>query len=188
MSLLQVSQIGNPLLLEKAAAIPVKEIATATTQQLIENMIETLKDAAGVGLAAPQVYEKKRIILIHLEPTSQTFRKTHIPLTVIINPEIVKKSPEIQLDWEGCLSISHGNLLGLVPRHKRISIKGYNRMGKQVRMTASAFKARIIQHEIDHLDGILFFDRMRQEDLKNLSNRKEWLQFHRSKWPKPLSL
>lgn len=188
MSILKIAQIGHPVLIKKAEAIPVEEITTPKIQQLIDNMIDTLHRENGVGLAAPQVHQSKRIIVVERASLKNTRIKVKVPLTIVINPEIVKKSKEKLLDWEGCFSIAHGKIRGTVPRHTRIIVTGYDRNSKKIRFMARSLRARILQHEIDHLDGIFFIERMRVKDLKYLSNVKDFRKYHQPKWthPRPL--
>jgi peptide deformylase len=130
------------------------------TQILIDDMVETLRAAPGVGLAAPQVGVSQRIIVV--ETPDDESEPGSGRLYVLINPEIIKTSPELEEDQEGCLSIP--SYAGLIKRHSAITVKGLNRGGKEVRIKATGFLARVFQHEIDHLDGVLFTDRLESSD------------------------
>lgn len=186
MTVLKIAQIGHPILRRKAKEVGEDELKSKELQQLIDEMIETLKEEGGVGLAAPQVFSLKRIIILRSIPTKESFRKVRIPLTVIINPKIIYQSKQLELDWEGCLSVFNGNLRGLVPRSYEVKVKGLNRKGEEIIIKAKSFKARVIQHEIDHLEGILFLERVRKKDFRYLSSQKEWVKFHKPKWSKPI--
>lgn len=188
MAILQVAQLGNPILHKKAIPVPLETIKSPEIQQLIDDMIETLKEEDGVGLASPQVFANKQIFIMKCN-AQRKGRGIRIPLTVIINPKLLSKSTDQELDWEGCLSISGGTIRGIVPRASEIEFEAYDRNGEKFIMKASSFKAKIIQHEWDHLNGILFFERMRAIDLKHLTTIKNWAQFYRTKWngPRPLS-
>jgi peptide deformylase len=128
-------------------------------QTLIDDMIETMRDAPGVGLAAPQIGLSERIIVVEYYEREEDEEKEDAPKKVyaLLNPEIVKKSEETLIGVEGCLSIP--GLVGDVERHATIQVKGFNRHGKPMKLKAQGWLARIFQHEIDHLNGILFTDR-----------------------------
>ncbi len=155
MSILKVSRMGHPVLRKKARALDKATVRTPAIQKLIDDMMETMEEYHGVGLAAPQVHEDVRLFVAALdmergdEPT---------PPIALINPEITPVGTEIVDDWEGCLSIP--DIRGKVPRHREIKVRAFDRDGERIELRARGFSARIIQHETDHLDGILFFDRM----------------------------
>jgi peptide deformylase len=157
MAILKVARMGHPVLRAKARSIPRSEIATVSIQQLIDNMIDTMAEYHGVGLAAPQVHQGLRLFVAQLETADDADRPSD-PI-VVINPEITPVGPEIVEDWEGCLSIP--DIRGRVPRAREIKVRAYDRQGERIELSACDFTARVIQHETDHLDGILFFDRMR---------------------------
>ena len=122
-------------------------------------MFETMSEYQGVGLAAPQVHEGVRLFVAGLRQTPTTKDdEERVPLMTLINPEITVAGPEMVEDWEGCLSIP--DIRGRVPRAREIVLRAFDRKGKRFEMPASGFTARVIQHETDHLDGVLFFDRM----------------------------
>jgi len=152
MSVMQIVYVPDPVLRRKAHKVTEfgKEFQT-----LVDNMIETLREAPGVGLAAPQVGISERLIVVEYgDDDDETVPKK---LFVVANPEIVYKSDEMVSGLEGCLSVP--DLIGEVDRHVKIEVKGLNRHGKPVKIKAKDWIARIFQHEIDHLDGILFTDR-----------------------------
>ena len=156
MSILKVARMGHPVLRQRARPLDPSEIRGAPIQKLIEDMFETMTEYHGIGLAAPQVHESVRLFVAGLESGEP------LPPIVLINPEIVPTGTAIVDDWEGCLSIP--DIRGQVPRAQEISVKAYDHKGKRIEMTARAYAARVIQHETDHLDGILFLDRMRSFD------------------------
>jgi peptide deformylase len=158
MSILKVARMGHPVLRGKARALDRGEIASASIQKLIDDMIETMIEYHGVGLAAPQVHEGLRVFVASLDTPDDEDREPAAPMA-IINPEIVPIGGEVVEDWEGCLSIP--DIRGRVPRAKEIKVKAFDRRGERIEIRAHDFPARVIQHETDHLDGILFFDRMR---------------------------
>lgn len=152
MSVMQIVYVPDPVLRRKAHKVTEfgKEFQT-----LVDNMIETLREAPGVGLAAPQVGLSERLIVVEYgDDDDETVPKK---LFVVANPEITYKSEEMVSGLEGCLSVP--DLIGEVDRHVKIEVKGLNRHGKPVKIKAEDWIARIFQHEIDHLDGILFTDR-----------------------------
>jgi peptide deformylase len=161
MAILKVARMGHPVLRARARAIEPAEIGTPRIQQLIDDLFETMREYQGVGLAAPQVHYSLRLFVAGFPPDDEDSenRVTRVPLMALINPEILPVGSEIVEDWEGCLSIP--DIRGRVPRADQISVRAYDRNGKRMEMRASGFTARVIQHETDHLNGVLFFDRMK---------------------------
>jgi peptide deformylase len=159
MAILKVARMGHPVLRAKARAIDPGQIATPRVQQLIDDMFETMLEYQGVGLAAPQVHESLRLFVAGFSPDEDDEPTRGVPKMALINPEITPVGAEVVEDWEGCLSIP--DIRGRVPRSRQISVRAYDRRGKRIEIKASGFTARVIQHETDHLDGVLFFDRMR---------------------------
>jgi len=177
MSILKVSRMGHPVLRKKVRPVPPAEITAAPIQRLIDDMTQTMLEYNGVGLAAPQVHEELRLFVAqvvrdHEDEEEDDPGKPEI--LALINPEIKPASRRVEEDWEGCLSIP--DLRGLVPRYRDISVKAYDRTGRQVDLQASGFMARVIQHETDHLDGVLFLDRM--TSLDSLSFIDEFARYH----------
>ena len=160
MSILKVARMGHPVLRAKARPIERAEIKTPVIQKLIDDMVQTMVEYHGVGLAAPQIHESLRVFVAVLDVGGEN--EPPPPPIAIINPEITPLSPEVVEDWEGCLSIP--DIRGRVPRAKDIRVRAYDRTGERIEIKASNFSARVIQHETDHLDGILFFDRMKAFD------------------------
>ena len=170
MSILKVARMGHPVLREKARAIEPKELKTVPLQKFIDDMIETMQEYNGVGLAAPQVHESLRIFVAHLDTEG---RGESEPIA-LINPDIEIIGNTVLEGWEGCLSIP--DIRGRVPRAAQIRVTGLNRQGKRIEINAKDFPARVIQHETDHLNGILFFDRMRSFD--SLTFMEEFSRYH----------
>jgi peptide deformylase len=164
MSILKVARMGHPVLRARAKAIDPADIRNPRLQQLIDDMFETMREYQGVGLAAPQVHESLRLFVAGFAPEEEDDDDMPrgargVPMMALINPEITPVGDATDEDWEGCLSIPE--IRGRVPRARQIVVQAYDRRGKRVEMRASGFTARVIQHETDHLDGVLFFDRMR---------------------------
>jgi peptide deformylase len=160
MSILKVARMGHPVLREKARAIERSQIKTPAVQQLIDDLIETMVEYHGVGLAAPQVHAGLRIFVAALDAedgAAASADDTDEPIA-IINPEISTVGPDVVEDWEGCLSIP--DIRGRVPRAREITVRGFDRHGGRLELRLHDYSARVVQHETDHLDGILFFDRM----------------------------
>jgi peptide deformylase len=157
MAILKVAVLGNPVL--RVPTEPVKSIQASEIQRLIDDMIETMREYRGVGLAAPQVHRSLQIAVIEEEKNPDVPKELSRPLTVLINPQIVPVTDQMEEDWEGCLSIPE--LRGKVPRFKEVEIQAHDRRGKPLQLKASEFFARVIQHEHDHLLGTLFLDRMK---------------------------
>jgi len=168
MSILKVARMGHPVLRIKARTVDAAEIATPVFQKLIDDMFETMREYSGIGLAAPQIHESVRLFVAGLRTsrlTGEMSDDNEMPFVALINPEITPvastESGKIELaeDWEGCLSIP--DIRGKVLRPKSIKVRALNRDGKRIELQASGLPARVIQHETDHLDGVLFFDRMK---------------------------
>ncbi|MBS0278321.1 MAG: peptide deformylase [Proteobacteria bacterium] len=180
MAILKIAKMGHPVLAQKAAAVA--NPADPAIRRLVSDMVETMIDANGAGLAAPQVHVPLRVVVFQApgersDPgLSEEERYDHTaPLTVLINPEVQVIGSAREAGWEGCLSVP--GLRGLVERPAHIRYRGYDLDGKVVERTARGFHARVVQHECDHLDGILYPSRM--GDLKNLifeSEAKHWVK------------
>jgi peptide deformylase len=169
MSILKVARMGHPVLRELARPLDKSDIKSAVVQKLIDDMIDTMHEYKGVGLAAPQVHEDLRLFvaLLDEDPDSKS------EASVIINPEIVPNAPATEEGWEGCLSIP--DIRGMVPRYTDITVKALGRDGRPVELTLKNFAARVAQHETDHLDGVLFFDRMKS--MQSLTFLDEYARF-----------
>jgi peptide deformylase len=173
MSILKVARMGHPVLRQKARAIEPKELKTVPLQTFIDDMISTMQEYTGVGLAAPQVHESLRIFVAHLDADG---RGAGEPI-VVINPEIEVVGTQMIEGWEGCLSIP--DIRGKVPRAAQIRVTALDRKGKRIEINAKDFPARVIQHETDHLNGVLFFDRMRS--FESLTFMDEYTRYHLSR-------
>ena len=155
MSILKVARMGHPVLRERARALDRSDLKSAVVQRLIDDMIDTMHEYSGVGLAAPQVHEDVRLFVALLDDDPDAKSEA----TAVINPEIVPVSNDVAEGWEGCLSIP--DIRGMVPRYTNIVVRGLDREGRPRELPLTGFSARVAQHETDHLDGVLFFDRMR---------------------------
>ena len=175
MSILKVARLGNPVLRRAAEDIPLEQISSTELQKFIDDMIETMKEYDGVGLAAVQVHESKQVAVLEVADNPRYPQKPRVPLCVLINPKITPLSQEMEEDWEGCLSITE--LRGKVPRYRSIRVQARDRNGDELDFVASGFHARVIQHEWDHLNGKVFLDRMR--DLSTLTYLQEFARY----WP-----
>jgi peptide deformylase len=158
--------MGHPVLRARAKPLEPAQVKSARIQQLIDDMFETMQEYQGVGLAAPQVHESIRLFVAGFAPQrhqddeddDDEAEDTRVPLMTIINPEVAIVGRDSVEDWEGCLSIP--DVRGRVPRAREIRVKALDRDGRRIELTARGFTARVIQHETDHLDGVLFLDRM----------------------------
>ncbi|MEM9627703.1 MAG: peptide deformylase [Pseudomonadota bacterium] len=161
MAILKIARMGHDVLVDPAERI--EDPSAERIQRLIGDMKETMADAQGIGLAAPQVYQSLRLILFLDAPDRE--ESANRPPVVLINPEIEPLDDGIELGIEGCLSIP--GLQGLVPRHARIGYRGLSPEGRVIEREADGLHARVVQHEVDHLDGVLY--PMRMSDLTQLS-------------------
>ncbi len=152
----QIAQLGNPILREKSQ--PVEDIFNPQIQKLIDDLIATAAKFNGVGIASPQVSESYRLFIVASRPSLRYPHAPSMEPTAIINPKIISHSEEIVKDWEGCLSVP--GIRGLVPRYQEIKIEYTNRNGEIQQQILTDFVARIFQHEYDHLDGMVFLDRV----------------------------
>jgi len=173
MAILKVARLGHPVLREKARPVPVGEIRSAGIQQLIDDMIQTMREYDGAGLAATQVHQPLQIAVIEVEANPRYPDAPGIPLTVVINPVVTALTEEMEEGWEGCLSVP--DMRGMVPRVTAVRLQCYDREANPVDLVAKDFFARVIQHETDHLHGIVYVDRMR--DLRTLSHIAEWNKY-----------
>lgn len=170
MAILKVARLGHPVLRKPAAPIPADEIRSPETQRLVDDIVETMREYSGAGLAANQVHTLKRICVIEVHGNPRYPDAPSIPLTVLINPVVTPLTVDMEDGWEGCLSIP--DMRGMVPRYTAVRLEGYDRAGDKIELVAKEFFARVIQHETDHLNGLLYVDRMR--DLSTLTHLAEW--------------
>ncbi len=159
MAILELTYDPNPVLRQKAKRIRTFD---ANLRKLAADMFETMHANKGVGLAAPQIGQSIRLLVVEIEENKREGERG--VKTALVNPEIVKAGPEMVTDIEACLSIP--GWYGDVPRHRSVVVKGQTPEGKEVRIKANDYYARVLQHEIDHLDGVLFTDRI--EDITTL--------------------
>lgn len=155
MAILKIARMGHPVLRRSAAAVA--DPTTPEIARLVADMIETLADVGGVGLAAPQVHVPLRVVIFHV-PSARSGEEEGIGLTVLVNPEIVPLDGEQLTAYEACLSLP--GMTGAVPRWTRIRYAGVGLDGAAIEREASGFHARVVQHECDHLDGVLYPMRM----------------------------
>lgn len=162
MAILKVARLGHPVLRRKAVPVSKDEIASPRVQQLIDDMFETMIEYQGIGLAAPQVHEGLRLFVAGVRKADVPGvieADADMPFLAVINPEVVPVTKEVVSDWEGCLSIP--DIRGQVPRPDSVRLRALDRTGRKFELVAHGLPGRVIQHETDHLDGIVFFDRMK---------------------------
>lgn len=174
-TLLQIAQLGHPVIRKKS--LPVKDVNEMYIQKLIDDLTFTVMDVDGVGIAAPQVYQSLRLFILASHPNPRYPNAPNMKPTAIINPVILSKSKTTAKDWEGCLSIP--GIRGLIPRSTSITVEYTTRDGKKVQKSFKDFVARIFQHEYDHLEGIVFLDRV--ETTKDLITEKEYQKLIKKK-------
>jgi peptide deformylase len=170
MSILKVARMGHPVLRQRGRPIDKSELRAPAFQKLVDDMIETMREYNGVGLAAPQVHTSIRLFVALLDPDPDSSTDA----TVIVNPEIVPHGSGEEEGWEGCLSIP--DIRGMVPRFTDITVKALDRDGRPMELRLRDFPARVAQHETDHLDGVLFLDRM--PSMESLTFLDEYSRFH----------
>jgi peptide deformylase len=175
--LLKMYQVGQPILRKAAKPLTRDELSSKTVQDVIDFMIATLRDAPGVGLAAPQVGEARQIIIIedkakfHEQVPEEVLKgqeRKAIRLKVLVNPKLKIVDTKTNLYFEGCLSVE--GYVAAVPRVKTVTVEAWDRNGKPITYTAHGWHARILQHEIDHLNGILLIDRMKSKSFMSIKN------------------
>jgi len=168
MSILKVCRLGHPVLRLQAQRLSKESLASSVTQTLIDNMMQTMVEYYGVGLAAPQVHESLCLAVIESHGPRGT-----IPMTVLVNPDVTILDEELVEDWEGCLSVP--DFRGRVPRYRKLRVDAWDRHGEKLQLIAEDFFARVIQHEFDHLMGRVYLDRMR--DLSTLTHLAEFQRY-----------
>ena len=179
MSVREIVEIGHPVLRERAREVAPDELRSAAVQGLIDDMIDTMRAANGAGLAANQVGETVRVAVVEVREGNPRYPyKPPVPLTVIVNPVIEALDDEIERINEGCLSVP--NLRGEVPRHVSIRLRYTDREGAEHEEVRRGLTAGTFQHELDHLDGVLFVDRV--TDPRTLSTWEEFDRFHREEF------
>jgi peptide deformylase len=180
MAILKIARMGHPVLRQRAAEID--DPTAPEIRRLVADMLETMDDANGAGLAAPQVHVPLRLVMFHV-PTHRTTPGEEPPpqgVTVLINPVLEPLTDETELGWEGCLSLP--GMIGAVPRFKRLRYRGVGLDGAPIDRAVSGFHARVVQHECDHLDGILYPQRMEDMSLFGFADdmRKSYTELNRA--------
>jgi peptide deformylase len=178
MPLRKIATIGHPVLRQPARELSRAELAGALVRQLIDDMIETMRDANGAGIAANQVYEPVRICVIEVDKNPRYPYKPDWPLTVLVNPRVEARTDETFMNFEGCLSVP--NLRGQVPRFTVVRVRALDREGKDLDFEVKGLTAGTFQHEVDHLDGRLFVDGV--TDTRTLCTWADYDRFHRDEF------
>ena len=172
--ILKVARLGHPVLRRKAKAVPKASIGRPEFQRFLDDLVETMHEYDGVGIAAPQVHISLQVAVVEVERNPRYPNGPHIPMTILINPHVTpvtrRRQPE---DWEGCLSVP--DLRGRLPRWASVRVEALDRRGRPVRLVARGFLARVVQHEWDHLQGRVYLDRMR--GLSTLTHLAEYARF-----------
>lgn len=162
--------MGHPVLRQRARPLDKSAFRDPLFQKLVDDMIDTMHEYHGVGLAAPQIHEGLRLFVALLDENPGADSEP----VAIVNPEITPNAPSQEEGWEGCLSIP--DIRGMVPRYTDITVRALNRDGKAMELRLKNFPARVAQHETDHLDGVLFFDRMKS--MQSLTFLEEYSRYH----------
>ena len=172
--ILKIARLGNPVLRQKAKPVTLSQMTSPGFHAFLQDLIQTMHEYDGVGIAAPQVHVSLQAAIIEANRNPRYPKAPKIPQQVLINPKIKPVIKKQVLDWEGCLSVE--GLRGRVPRWQAIQVTAFSAAGKKVRFKASGFLARVIQHECDHLQGKVFLDRMK--DLSSLTYLSEMARYH----------
>jgi len=170
MAILKVCRLGHPVLRQVAEPVLMEMILQTTFQRFIADMIETMHEYEGVGLAAPQVHVSQQVAVLEVAKHPRYPDMPSIPLTVLINPRVTILSEETEEGWEGCLSIP--DLRGVIPRYRELRVEALDRQGTPLDFVAREFHARVVQHEYDHLQGKVYIDRM--GSFETLTHLSEW--------------
>jgi peptide deformylase len=178
MALRKIATLGNPVLRQTARRLTREELMTPETQRFIDDLVETMFDANGAGLAANQVYEPVQICAICIKDNPRYPYKPNFPLTILVNPEITPSSEETFRNYEGCLSVP--NLRGEVERYVDIQVRAWDRQGNDLAFSIKGLTAGTFQHEVDHLFGKLFVDRV--TDSRTLCTWADFERFHQAKF------
>ena len=171
MAILKIAKMGHPVL--RAPAAEVEDPTAPEIRRLVDDMLETMVDADGAGLAAPQVHVPLRVVLFHVPEGREEESSDTVPLTVLINPVVEPLTEERSVDWEGCLSVP--GMMGAVPRFTEVRYRAMTPSGERIERVAEGFHARVVQHECDHLDGVLYPQRMEDLSLLMFSDQ---LRYH----------
>lgn len=177
--ILKVARLGHPVIRTAAKPVELDRIVTSEFQGLLDDMVETMREYSGVGLAAPQVYLPLQIAVLEVAQNPRYPEAPSVALTYLINPVVEFLGEEKVEGWEGCLSIPE--MRGIVPRWRRLRVRAVGRQGEPLDIVAEDFHARVIQHETDHLKGEVYIDRM--ADMRSLAHLPEWQRFIINKEP-----
>jgi len=172
MAIRKIATIGHPILRERTRELTREELASPDMQRFIDDLVDTMHDAAGAGLAANQIYEPVRITAIEVNKNPRYPYKPNFPLTILVNPILTPTTDEQFVNYEGCLSVP--NLRGEVKRFTSVRVKAWDRHGKDLDFEVKGLTAGTFQHECDHLDGKVFLDRV--HDTRSLTT---WADFER---------
>ncbi len=175
MTIRKIATIGHPVLRQRSRELSPEELAAPETQRLIDDLVETMRDANGAGLAAPQIHEPVRVVAVEVDRNPRYPYKPRVPLTVLVNPVVQPLSQETFDNYEGCLSVP--NLRGVVARFAEIRVTALDRRGQPVDFVAKGLTAGTFQHELDHLDGRLFVDGV--TDTTTLTTWGDFDRYHR---------
>ena len=175
MTLLKIAHIGHPVLRGRARELSRDELLSDKTQRFIDDLVETMRDASGAGIAATQVYEPVRVFVVEVKDNPRYPYKPNIPLTILVNPVITPLTEDTFDNYEGCLSVP--NLRGVVQRFTEVRVTGWDRRGEPFERVVRGLTAGTFQHEADHLDGVLFVDRVK--DPTTLCTWAEFDRFHK---------
>jgi peptide deformylase len=176
MAIRKIATIGNPVLRQVAREVSREELASRDVQRFIDDLVETMRDANGAGLAAIQVYEPIRICAVEVKNNPRYPYKPNYPLTILVNPTIEPTTSETFDNFEGCLSVP--NLRGLVPRFAGVRVRAWDREGRSLDFEVKGLTAGTFQHEVDHLDGKIFVDRV--ADTRTLCTWQDFERYHQA--------
>lgn len=174
MAIRKIATVGHPVLRQVARELTKEELRSADVQRFIDDLVETMRDAAGAGLAANQVYEPIRITAIEINKNPRYPYKPNYPLTILVNPVVTPTTDDTFLNYEGCLSVP--NLRGEVRRFTGVRVRAWDRVGNDLDFEVKGLTAGTFQHEVDHLDGKVFLDRV--EDTRSLTTWADFERFH----------
>ncbi|HEY8038713.1 MAG TPA: peptide deformylase [Polyangiaceae bacterium] len=178
MALRKIATIGHPVLRQQARTVTRDELASAPLQRLVDDLVDTMRDASGAGIAANQVHEAVRVCVIEIKDNPRYPYKPNWPLTILVNPVVEPTTDETFMNFEGCLSVP--NLRGQVPRFTGVRVRAWDRKGKDLDFEVKGLTAGTFQHELDHLDGKLFVDRV--VDTRTLCTWTDFERFHREEF------
>ena len=176
MAILKIAKMGHPVLRQPAEKVV--DPTAPEIQRLVQDMLETMEDADGAGLAAPQVHVPLRVVIFHVPAGRDEENPQPVPLSVLINPVVEPLTDEVETDWEGCLSVP--GMMGAVPRFTKVRYRAVSLEGEPIDRVAEGFHARVAQHECDHLDGILYPQQMNDLSLLMFSDQ---LRYHKDADP-----